>query len=103
MRHALTAVLSGAAISALCSFTPAAAQVAGNPGDLHTPTPYTQEYWGQQSYGSYGPFAPFGAVAGGMGAVIAAPFGGGRYAMAPGPACGVIHDFNGRYTSVCGL
>ena len=100
MRHALTAVLSGAAISALCSFTPAAAQVAGNPGDLHTPTPYTQEYWGQtQGYGASGPFAPLGAV----GTMIASPFTGARYAMAPEPACGVIHDFNGRYTSVCGL
>ena len=96
MRHALTALLSGAAISALCSLTPAAAQVAGNPGDLHTPTPYTQEYWGQtQGSGGSGPFAPF--------AMIASPFTGARYAMAPGPGCGVIHDFNGRYTSVCGL
>ena len=102
MRHALTALLTGAAISAFCSFTPAAAQVAGNPGDLHTSTPYTQDYWrGSQHYG--GPFAPLGAVAGGMGAMIVSPFTDGRYAMAPAAGCGVIHDFNGRYTSVCGL
>jgi len=37
--------------------------------------------------------------------VISAPFAmatGNGWAQS-GPACGLYHDFNGRYTSVCGL
>jgi hypothetical protein len=39
----------------------------------------------------------FGAVA-----VPVAMTAGGGWAQS-GPACGLYHDFNGRYTSVCGL
>jgi hypothetical protein len=38
MKHGL--ILAGA-ICAFALATPAVAQVAGNPGDLHTPTVYT--------------------------------------------------------------
>jgi hypothetical protein len=40
----------------------------------------------------------FGAVT----APIAMTTGGGGWSQS-GPACGLYHDFNGRYTSVCGL
>ena len=106
MRHLLTAFLSTAAIAAVLSATPVAAQVAGNPGDQHTPTPYTKDYWAQtQGYapGYYGgPFAPFGAVVGSIGAMGAGVAGAPVYATQPHAQCGVLHDFNGRYTSVCG-
>ena len=39
---ALTTLLSLTATAAILSATPAAAQGAGNPGDLHTPTQYTK-------------------------------------------------------------
>ena len=42
MRNAITGLLLAGATSALLA-TSAFAQVAGNPGDLHTPTPYTNE------------------------------------------------------------
>src|SRR5271165_2259920 len=38
------ALLSSAALCALSSAMPVQAQVAGNPGDLHTPTTYTKGY-----------------------------------------------------------
>jgi hypothetical protein len=105
MRHLLTAFLSTAAITAALSATPVAAQVAGNPGDQHTPTPYTSDYWAQtQGYapGYGGPFGPIGAVVGSIGAMGAGMAGGPTYAVQPHAQC-VIHDFNGRYTSVlCG-
>jgi hypothetical protein len=57
----------------------------------------------------WGPFAPVGAVAAGVGAVgsdvvgtTGFAVGGPMYAARFNPRCGVIHDFNGRYTSVCG-
>jgi hypothetical protein len=110
MKHLFTAFLSTAAIAAVLSATPVAAQVAGNPGDQHTPTVYTQNYWAQMqgtapSYnGGYGgPFAPFGAVLGSIGAVGAGVVGAPVYAAEPHARCGVTQDFNGRLTSVCGL
>ena len=70
MKHVLTGILSTAAIYGLLAATPVAAQVAGNPGDMHTPTPYTSDYWARThayDYGSYrnepgfaGPFADLG-------------------------------------------
>ena len=129
MRHAFLALLSSAAIGGVLAATPAGAQVAGNPGDMHTPTPYTKDYmrrthaypgygYGYGNYGYGGPMAPVGALAAGVGAVgmaladtagmaVGAPFGAGPYMGAPyaamsRPGCGLIKDFNGRYTSVCG-
>jgi hypothetical protein len=106
MRHLFTAFLSTAAIAAVLSATPVAAQVAGNPGDPHTPTLYTSEYWAQThgyAPGNYGgPFGPFGAVVGSIGAAGAGMAGGPAYATQPHAKCGVVQDFNGRYTSVCG-
>jgi hypothetical protein len=100
MKQVLTALFSAVALSALLSAAPASAQVAGNPGDLHTPTQYTQSY-GQPAYGQPSFFAPVGAL---VGAVVT-PFG---VAPAPGavavqqPGCRAFQDFNGRRTAVCG-
>ena len=47
MRNALTGLLLAGAASAFVLVTPAVAQVAGNPGDLHTPTVYTSEVQAQ--------------------------------------------------------
>ena len=44
MKHLFPIVLSTAAICAVAAATPAAAQLAGNPGDQHTRTVYMQEY-----------------------------------------------------------
>jgi hypothetical protein len=100
MKHVLTGILSTATIYGLLAATPVAAQVAGNPGDMHTPTPYTKQYdrqhgiaygpngpiyrtngsssTGAFGYGpnyAYGPFAPVGAVLGGAAAVGAGVVG----------------------------
>ena len=50
MRNALTGLLLAGAASVFVLVTPALAQVAGNPGDLHTPTDYTSEVQAQ-TYG----------------------------------------------------
>lgn len=50
MKHAFTGLLLAGATCAFVAVTPAAAQVAGNPGDLHTPTVYTGEVHAQ-TYG----------------------------------------------------
>jgi len=98
MRNALTGLLMAGAASAFVLVTPAVAQVAGNPGDLHTPTVYTSEVQAQTygySPGYGGPLGPLG--------ILTAPVTG-QVAAAPGGApCGVVQDFNGRYTSLCGL
>ena len=93
MKCLLTAFLSTAAVRAALTATPAAAQVAGNPGDQHTPTPYTQDYWGhaQSIFG----FGAFGTTAG---AAASAP----AQAAQPRPNCSATQDFNGRYTVACG-
>ena len=98
MKHALAGlVLAGAACASIL-VTPAAAQVAGNPGDQHTPTVYTSEVHAQ----SYGYAAPgYGGPLGPLG-VLAAPITAPVAAMSGAP-CGVSQDFNGRYTAFCGL
>jgi hypothetical protein len=87
MKRIVSIVLSTAAICAFVSMTPAVAQVAGNPGDIHTRTLYMMEH--DQGAGQFaiGPNTGLPAF------------------LAPGgaPNCGVVQDFNGRYTSVCGL
>lgn len=99
MRNALTGLLLAGAASAFVLVTPAVAQVAGNPGDLHTPTVYTSEVQAQTygySPGYGGPLGPLGILTAPVTGQVAAAPGGG----AP---CGVVQDFNGRYTSLCGL
>jgi hypothetical protein len=100
MKHALIGLLLAGATSAFVLATPAFAQVAGNPGDLHTPTPYTNEvrantYGATPGYG--GPLGPLG--------VIAAPFTApvAVNGVPSGGSCGVNQDFNGRLTALCGL
>ena len=102
MKHALTGLLLAGTSFAFVAATPAAAQVAGNPGDLHTPTVYTTEvhantYGYSPGYG--GPIGPLGAIAAPITAPVAMMTGGGP----SGGACGVNQDFNGRLTALCGL
>jgi hypothetical protein len=103
MRHALTGLLLAGATCASILATPAVAQVAGNPGDLHTPTVYSNEVR-SQAYGS--PTPGYGGSAGPLG-VLTAPFTGPVSMMSgggvSGAPCGIIQDFNGRYTAICGL
>jgi hypothetical protein len=102
MKHALIGLLLAGSTCAFVLATPAVAQVAGNPGDLHTPTVYTSEVRSQ----AYGTATPgFGGPLGPLG-VIAAPITG-PVSMVSGAApssggCGVSQDFNGRYTALCG-
>jgi hypothetical protein len=101
MKHALTGLLLAGATCAFVLATPAVAQVAGNPGDLHTPTPYTNEVRAN----SYGYTPGYGGALGPVG-VLAAPMTAPVAAMNGGPsggACGVSQDFNGRLTALCGL
>lgn len=103
MKHTLAGLLVAGAACASALATPAVAQVAGNPGDLHTPTVYTQQYRAENygyNPGYGGPLGPIGMLA----APITAPLGALTGGAAPGaPACGVDQDFNGRYTALCGL
>ena len=100
MKHALTGLLLAGATCAFVLATPAVAQVAGNPGDLHTPTVYTNEVR-SQAYGSTtpgyggGPLGPLG--------ILAAPITGPVSTLSGGAPCGVSQDFNGRLTALCGL
>jgi hypothetical protein len=96
MRNAMKSLLLAGATSALLA-TSAFAQIAGNPGDLHTPTPYTTEartntYGATPGYG--GPLGPVGVLAAPFTAMNGVPSGG---------SCGVSQDFNGRLTALCGL
>jgi hypothetical protein len=96
MKHALIGLLLAGSTCAFVLATPAVAQVAGNPGDLHTPTPYTNEVRAN----SYGYTPGYGNALGPLG-ILAAPV-----AAINGPsggACGVSQDFNGRLTALCGL
>jgi hypothetical protein len=96
MRHALAGLLLAGATCASIVVTPAVAQVAGNPGDLHTPTVYTSGVQGQ----TYGYAPGYGGPVG----VFAAPMSGPVVAMpVGGSGCGVVQDFNGRYTALFGL
>ena len=102
MKHTLAGLLVAGATCASALATPALAQVAGNPGDLHTPTVYTQQYrtetYGSPGYG--GPLGPLGVLTAPITAPIAAMTG---VAASAGPGCDVDQDFNGRYTALCGL
>jgi hypothetical protein len=102
MKHALTGFLLAGSTCVVLLATPAVAQVAGNPGDLHTPTIYTTESRSQangvEAPGFGGPLGPLGAFAAPITAPLAMMSGtpsGGR--------CGIIQDFTGRYTALCGL
>ena len=99
MKHALTGLLLAGATCAFVLATPAAAQVAGNPGDLHTPTPYTSEVrsqaYGAATPGYGGPLGPLNA----LGVPISSPVS----MISGGGSCGVSQDFNGRLTALCGL
>ena len=76
--------LSAGALFGLLSVTPAFAQVAGNPGDLHTQTLYMQQYHGLKGYTARAP------------------------EHAKTTSCDVVHDFNTSqshfgYIAVCPL
>jgi hypothetical protein len=79
MKHALTGLILAGATCALMAATPAFAQVAGNPGDLHTPTPYTSEAR-TNAYGytpgAGGPLGPLGVIAGPVVTTNGVPGGG---------------------------
>src|ERR1700684_1920171 len=98
MKHALIELLLAGSTCAFVLATPAVAQVAGNPGDLHTPTVYTTESR-TQAYGTPTPgvgggfLGPLGILAAPLTAPVAAMNGGPS-----GGACGVSQDFNGRLT-----
>lgn len=101
MRNAVMGLLLAGVTSAFMLATPAFAQVAGNPGDLHTPTLYTNEVRAN----TYGYTPGSGAPLGPLG-VVTAPFTAPVAVMngAPGAGgCGVSQDFNGRLTALCGL
>jgi hypothetical protein len=100
MKHALIGLLLAGSTCAFVLATPAVAQVAGNPGDLHTPTPYTNEVRAN----SYGYTPGYGGALGPLG-ILAAPITAPVAAMNGGPSggCGVSQDFNGRLTALCGL
>ena len=94
MRHLLTAFLSTAAIAALLSATPVAAQVAGNPGDQHTPTPYTNRLLGPDPTGTRLATTAVRSLrlarsSGSIGAMGAGVAGGPVYATQPHAQCGV--------------
>jgi hypothetical protein len=102
MKHALTGLLLAGAACAFVAATPAVAQVAGNPGDLHSPTVYTSEarantYGYTPGYG--GPLGPLGVIAAPITGPVTMMTGGGP----SGGGCGVNQDFNGRLTALCGL
>ena len=101
MKHALVGLLLAGSTCAFVLATPAVAQVAGNPGDLHTPTVYTAESrsqaYGTAAPGFGGPLGPLGILAAPITAPVAALNGG------PSGGCGVSQDFNGRLTALCGL
>jgi hypothetical protein len=118
-----TSAITVATVCAFLAAAPALAQdtVTGAPAGT---APVTVEGYGygpgqpgftgyngyQPAYDNgWGPFGPVGAIAAGFGAVgsgmvgpTGVAVGGPMYATRLNPRCGVIHDFNGRYTSVCG-
>jgi hypothetical protein len=102
MKHALTGLLLAGAACAFVAATPALAQVAGNPGDLHTPTVYTSEARANAygyTPGSAGPLGPLGILAAPITGPVTMATGGGPSSG----GCGVSQDFNGRLTALCGL
>src|ERR1700734_24846 len=102
MKRALTELLLAGSACVFVLATPAVAQVAGNPGDLHTPTPYMNEarsnsYGVTPGYG--GPFGPLKAPTAPANGPVSMVSGG----VPSGGSCGVSQDFNGRLTALCGL
>ena len=97
MRNAIKSLLLAGATSALLA-TSAFAQVAGNPGDLHTPTPYTNEVRANTYGYTPGSGGPLGVFTAPFTAAPVAALNGG-----PSGGCGVSQDFNGRLTALCGL
>ncbi len=92
MRHALIA-LSTATICSLAVATPALAQTYPAPPQVNPPPANGNNY-------NSGP-----PVIGSLVALGTAPFGAvGATPVAGQPLrrCGLLHDFNGRYTAVCG-
>jgi hypothetical protein len=90
MKRSLAIALSTAAIGLFVSLTPALAQVAGNPGDIHDRTVYMMES-GQPAQVAGGP-------------TLGGPTFFVPSFLSPTPSgCGLVQDFNGRYTSVCGM
>jgi hypothetical protein len=75
MKRLSSRALSAGAILVLLSVTPAFAQVAGNPGDLHTQTLYMKQYKALRGY-------------------TAKATDPNKAAEATGTNCGVFHDFN---------
>jgi hypothetical protein len=90
MKRLLSIALPAAAIGVFVALTPAVAQVAGNPGDIHDRTLYMTQY-GQ------GPDQLAGPAAGALVSVVPS------FLTPAASGCGVTQDFNGRYTSSCGL
>jgi hypothetical protein len=91
MKSVMALALSTAAIGLFVSLTPAVAQVAGNPGDSHTRTLYMMESGQVPDQVAGGP------MTGGPSFLVPS-------FLSPGPSgCGVTQDFNGRYTSLCGM
>jgi hypothetical protein len=85
-------------MAAVCAFvfaSPATAQVAGSPGDQHTPTVYTKQFKAE-TQGGPGFSGPSGVLGG-----ITAPLGA-LTGVGPQGRCRVEQDFNGRYTALCG-
>ena len=102
MKHALIGLLLAGSTCAFVLATPAVAQVAGNPGDLHSPTVYTSESRANTygyAPGSGGLLGPLGVIAAPITAPVTMMTGG----VPNGGGCGVNQDFNGRLTALCGL
>jgi hypothetical protein len=86
MKRPYLRTLSASAIFSLLLMTPAFAQVAGNPGDLHTQTLYMQQYHGLRGYTARAP----------------------EPAKTTTTSCDLVHDFNTSqghfgYIAVCPL
>jgi hypothetical protein len=91
MKSVMALALSTAAFGLFVSLTPAVAQVAGNPGDSHTRTLYMMESGQVPDQVAGGP------MTGGPSFLVPS-------FLSPAPSgCGVTQDFNGRYTSLCGM
>lgn len=70
----------------------------GNTAAVGT-VPYNYHAWNNNGWNNGG-IPIIGPLFGVVTAPVTMAMGGG---WNQGPACGLYHDFNGRYTSVCGL
>jgi hypothetical protein len=132
MKYAFTGLISTMSICGCLSATPAAAQdvpAGAPPGQVYYAPGYgygySYGYGDPYGYGynpAYvGPLAPVTGAAAGIGALgagivgaaattagaigaatVGAPILPGPVVAAPHMQCGVLHDFNGRYTALCG-